>query len=190
MNFRGHFVGGAVAGAAAGALMLVSGYSGLGGAGTAEALAGSNEAGAHLVGVMLTAWFMALFPDLDTASIPQRWFLRGMFALLIAALAWGRLDLFVLLAFAALLPLIHRHRGWTHWRITPWVIPLFLASIHEYLRAQSSWFLGFSWENVWEFLGRYWIYVAASVLGHYTHLLLDSRRVKWLPFVRNSEGHH
>ena len=190
MNFRGHFAGGVAAGTVAGSLALISGPLGLGDA-LPRDMPGDVPAGlAHFSSVFATAGFMALFPDLDTASVPQRWFLRGAFVLLALMLVWERMDLFVMLAFAALLPLIHRHRGWTHWKVTPWLVALFLAAVHEHLRAESSWFFGFSWHNVWAFLRLYWIYVFACVLGHYTHLLLDSRRVRWLPFIRNSEGHH
>lgn len=191
MNFRGHFAGGIAAGTVAASLAAVSGALEIGGLDIPPGEAGAIPAGlAHVGGVFTTAWFMALFPDLDTASVPQRWFLRGMFALLVAVLAWGRMDLFAVLAFATLLPLIHRHRGWTHWKAAPWAVALFLAAAYEYLRAEASWFSGFSWENVGDFLLAYWQYVAACVIGHYTHLLLDSRRVRWLPFIRNPDGHH
>lgn len=190
MNFRAHFAGGVAAGTAAAAVSVLSGDTALSGDSARRFFSAGPDGGVHLAGVFAVAWFMALFPDLDTASVPQRWFLRAMFALLVAALAWGRLDLFVVLAFAALLPLLHRHRGWTHWKVTPWLIALFLATVHETLRARSAWFSGFSWDNVWLFLRDYWIYVAACVMGHYTHLLLDARQVKWLPFIRNAAGHH
>ena len=190
MNFKGHFLGGMAAGGAAVSLALSSGASGL------DLDVGAGDSGFTQIGaIFATAWFMALFPDLDTASVPQRWFLRGMFTLLVAALVWERMDIFVILAFATILPLLHRHRGWTHWKITPWVIALFLAVVYEFMRARSAWVFGstwssFSWGNVWAFLREYWHYTAACVLGHYTHLLLDSRRVPWLPFIRNSAAHH
>ena len=114
----------------------------------------------------------------------------GGWAALAGVLLLGRLDLFVVLAFGALLPLIHRHRGWTHWKVTPWVVSLFLASAHEYLVTRDAWFRSFSPGGVWEAMERYWPFVFACVAGHYTHLLLDSRSLKWLPFIRNPADHH
>ena len=136
------------------------------------------------------AWLMALFPDLDTASLPQRWYLRGMFLALLISLLLGRMDLFVSLALLALAPLLHKHRGWTHWKITPWLLAPLLGAAQEVQRASDSWFSRFAWGNVTVFLQDYWPFVLACVLGHYTHLILDSRRIRWLPFVRNPEGHH
>ena len=183
-------MGALAAGGGAVSLALATGGLIQGGAGQFEVLGDGADGLAQIGGVFATAWFMALFPDLDTASIPQRWFMRAMFALLVAALAWGRMDIFAVLAFATILPLLHRHRGWTHWKVTPWLVALFLATVYEFLRARESWVFEFSWENVWAFLREYWHYTAACVIGHYTHLLLDSRRVPLLPFIRNSRAHH
>jgi hypothetical protein len=66
---------------------------------------------AALVG--LTAVF-ALLPDLDTASIIQRWCYRCMLVVLIALMATGQGDRAAFLGAMSLLPLIHRHRGWMH----------------------------------------------------------------------------
>ena len=63
----------------------------------------------------------ALFPDLDVASVPQRWFYRAAAALLLVLISQGRAGDAALLGLLALLPLMHRHRGWTHrW----WAVPL------------------------------------------------------------------
>lgn len=64
----------------------------------------------------------------------------------------GRQDLFVIVAFCAILPVLHQHRGWTHWKITPWMIALFLAVVQEYFHAQQRSFGGFSSGNVLELL--------------------------------------
>ena len=100
------------------------------------------------------------------------------------------LEVFCLLAFVTLLPVMHKHRGWTHWKVTPWLVALFLAIIWEYFRVQDTWRDRFSWENVWVALHSSWAFVFACVLGHYTHLLLDSRRIRLLPFIRNKPEHY
>jgi len=192
MNFEGHLKGAVVAGAGAVALAVVTGYAPLDGDDLNALIAAPLDSHPFwlLGGIFASAGFMALFPDLDTASIPQRWFLRMMFVLLVLAHLAGRDDLFAVLAFAALLPLLHKHRGWTHWKLTPWLVAVFLAVVYEVFRARAAWFGGFSWQNVGGFLAEYWMFVLAAVMGHYTHLLLDRRSVRWLPFVRNPPNHH
>lgn len=189
MNFGGHVVGGVVAG------VVAAGVAGAAaGAGTPPAmfdeLEGLLGSGALAAGCFGMAFLMALFPDLDTASIPQRWYVRIMFVGLVTTLIAGWRELFAVLALLALLPLLHRHRGWTHWPITPWLVALLLAVAQEYADARASWFSRFSWQDVGSLLLEGWPFVLACVLGHYTHLVLDSRSVRWLPFVRNGAGHH
>lgn len=192
MNFSGHLKGGLVAGTVTVALALGTGYTEVDVAALEGLVTAPLDSGPFrtLVGLFLSTGFMALFPDLDVGSIPQRWFLRIMFALLLLVHLAGRADLFAVMAFATLLPMLHKHRGWTHWKITPWAVALFLAVVHEVFRARAAWFGDFAWANVGEFLGDYWLYVLGAVLGHYTHLLLDMRKVRWLPFIHNAPGHH
>jgi len=121
----------------------------------------------------VAALAMSLFPDLDTASVPQRWFSRLVLTLLVLSFYSGKRDLVLGLALIPALTTIHKHRGWTHWRIVPWIIALTLAIARECLRARSSWFSEFSPENVLSLLELYWPLVFACVLGHYMHLLLD-----------------
>ena len=102
----------------------------------------------------------------------------------------GRHDLFVIIAFCALLPVLHQHRGWTHWKITPWVVAVFLAIVQEYFLSQQRWYKGFEWGNVIDLLKSYWLFVLACVCGHYMHLFLDARTMSWLKFIRNDANHH
>jgi hypothetical protein len=193
MNFRGHVTGGFLAGATVCTAAVASGY-----------VPWDSDALEHfldsplplegaiplLLGLFGVTVFMSLFPDLDTASVPQRWFYRIVFVLLGVSYFTGHHDLFAVVAFLSPLPLIHKHRGWTHWLITPWLIAMLLAAVHEYLRIKDSLFSGFQWEQVLELLQTYWLFVVACVIGHYMHLLLDSRSIRWLPFIRNESDHH
>ena len=70
MTFRGHLAGGMAAGVAAAAAA-----SGLG-------LTGPGEYGTWC-GVAGTGVLFSLVPDLDTASVPQRWFFKGVFVLIL-----------------------------------------------------------------------------------------------------------
>ncbi len=186
MNFKGHFTGAVAAGVVAAGTAIVSGYVAV----DTEAI--SNFAAdpfrsspLHVTfWVYAVAWFMALFPDLDTASIIQRWFYRLLLILLGYLLIKKKIDVFAVFAFLGVLPLLDKHRGWTHWRMTPWIISFGLAIVFEYFRIKNNWFLHFKWQNVLTFLQTYWIYVFACVVGHYTHLMLDSAKAKKIAFLK------
>ena len=122
----------------------------------------------------LTAAF-ALVPDLDVASVPQRWFYRGVALALAVLLALDRGHAAGLLGFFALLPLVHHHRGWMHRWWAAAVVPagvLLLGAallnrlhwpmepneIPTLLRSQLSTHLPF---------------YCAMALGYATHLVVD-----------------
>ena len=193
MNHTGHVVGGIIAGGAVCFLASTTGNVELGWETLneiAESPLSPTQNTKTLLGLFMTSLFMALFPDLDTQSISQRWFFRIVFLLMTIMHFNGRHDLFVIVAFCAILPVLHQHRGWTHWKITPWAIAFFLAVVQEYFLAQKRNFGGFSLENVWELLKHYWLFVVACVAGHYMHLFLDARSMRWLKFISNDANHH
>ncbi len=120
---------------------------------------------------------MALFPDVDTESRPRKYFHRVAFGVMGGLLFLNELEVLALLALAVMAPMLHKHRGWTHHWLTPWGLAALFAVVWEYLRTKNAGFSGYSWENALSFLADRWIFAAAIVLGHYTHLLLDSRLV-------------
>jgi len=132
--------------------------------------------------VLGITWFFSLFPDLDTSSLPQRWFSRFLLVLLIAIFLLKRLDLFIFISFLIFTFLIHKHRGWTHWKITPWILCLAFSLIHQFFKTKDS-FFSFSWEQVFLSLKNNWFLVLAAVFGHYVHLFLDSRKLRKFSFL-------
>ena len=120
-------------------------------------------------GVAMTAVFFSLFPDVDTDSVPRRWFYRGVLLVLLY-LAWT--DSWVaatVVAGLALLPLVDHHRGWTHGRFVPLLLPAALG-------------LGLLWWEGWGRNDLSWrdiltpvrlVFSGAAIVGWYTHLLLD-----------------
>lgn len=106
MDGRVHAAGAGLAGAAAAAVAFQGGWA-------------DTWGEAALLGALCSA--AALFPDLDTASHPQRWAARALVVGL-GWLAWsGQWREAALIGFAALLPLVAHHRGWTHrW----WAVPV------------------------------------------------------------------
>lgn len=131
----------------------------------------------------LIAVAMALFPDLDIGSIPQRWFLRVMFLAMGAAWAMDRPQVFTMLAFAALAPMLHRHRGWTHWLLTPWLIAAGVIWILEPFPFPFGEFENISTGEILSNFNGYGSLIFAIVAGHYTHLLLDARGLYFFSFL-------
>ncbi len=176
MKFKVHAVGGAMAGMLTIVTAQVSGYTSASYRHLIDFLNAPHMTQGDipvLIGLFAVTVFMSLFPDLDSASILQRWFYRFALVILILLFMVGQMGLFAAVSFIILLPLLHKHRGWTHSKITPVLLALFFAVVLELHRSTQAWFGGFSMENVGAILNEYWIYVVACVLGHYTHLLLD-----------------
>jgi len=157
MTYRGHLAGGlvlaATAALAAPALGLVE-----------------TSDWVSLAGVAGTALFFSLFPDLDTSSVPQRWFFRAVFGLLIC-LAWrGQYQVATLVALVALLPVLDQHRGWTHSWWSPLVMPVLLGGIYELWR----WPQQMPGERP-AFGAIHLACLGAAMWGWYGHLLLDGK---------------
>jgi hypothetical protein len=117
-------------------------------------------------GVAATTLLFSLLPDIDTDSLPRRWFYRAVLAAL-AALAWhGQWRLATLLAGVSMLPLVDHHRGWTHGRWMPLLAPAVLAAL-------LWWLAGRAGGTPVTPMPAHAAYLAAAVAGWYTHLLLD-----------------
>lgn len=163
MNFKGHVTGGAISSS----IVFVSSYF----------LAISITEIAEPIVLAFICFFMSLFPDFDTASIPQRWFYRALLVLVIYLYSLSEYEMIALCAFIAPLPLLHKHRGWTHWKITPFVISIIIVLLYDQEK-------GLLEQDVVVTVMNYAMFVVAVVSGHYTHLLLDSK------FFKNSSDHH
>jgi membrane-bound metal-dependent hydrolase YbcI (DUF457 family) len=162
MNFRGHVIGGVLAG-----VVVASAASHWGYIGPRDHITWAA--------VCCTTVFFSLFPDLDTSSVPQRWFFRLVFVGLVY-LGWQeRYELATLLGVLSILPLLDHHRGWTHWKISPLVVPVLLGAVYEYWHSRHAWGAGFSWTEVGKVLEEHVVFFAACIIGWYTHLFLDGR---------------
>ncbi len=160
MNFKGHLAAGAVAG-----VVVAESASRLGFV--------PQEDYPVWGAVWATTFFFSLFPDLDTSSVPQRWFFRIVFGLLIY-LGWTEhYELATLIGLLSIIPLLDHHRGWTHRKISPLIVPIALVATYSYWRARNTWLGEFSWTNVWDLLEANLVFWAASLIGWYIHLILD-----------------
>lgn len=163
MNFKAHAVGGVITSAVVSSFSLIASTNAI-------------EVSDPFV-VFGICFFMSLFPDLDTASIPQKWFYRCLIIVLCILFYFQEYKIISLISIFSITPLLHKHRGWTHWKITPFVISIIVLILYDRALNGSEYYI----EEV--FLS-YLIFVFAVVSGHYTHLLLDSRLFK------NDKGHH
>ena len=180
MNFKGHFTGSLItAGFATGVALFIEKTS------PEPIIMSQAMTNLDLIKVFGITCFMGLFPDLDTASLIQRWFYRFMLAFLAYCLIEKKMDYFAAGAILSVLPLVDKHRGWTHWKVTPWVLPVLIIGIFQYMRAEIHLLVNFKLERISNALEEYWFFVLCSVLGHYTHLVLDSKLgkksyLKWM----------
>ncbi|MDH5561301.1 MAG: hypothetical protein OEY59_10670 [Deltaproteobacteria bacterium] len=126
-----------------------------------------------LAAIFLIGVFMSLFPDLDICSIPQKWFYRIVLSVLVWLWIINEPLLFAALSFISLLPLIHRHRGWTHRKWTPWVISFFGILFYLWFSGEGNVNFEQYYHRPDEFINDFGVYIFACVLGHYTHLFLD-----------------
>ena len=180
MLYRAHLVSGLGVGAA------------LAGAAYAEGIVTHGEDVAAVAG--LTTVF-ALLPDLDTASVVQRWFYRAMLGVLIWLMGTGRAEHAAFLGAVSLLPLVHRHRGWTHAWWAALVVPLAAlllwdgygialgsrgANLGDTLASLGAEVMA-RWSQV---RGPRAPYAAAMVAGYALHLAVDFHAPAWLKWGR------
>lgn len=152
-NYKGHIAGGVGAGAAyafAVAYVPVERF--------AEA-AGVLQDWQAIAALFVLAILFALFPDVDTNSKAQDIFLGMAFITDVLLIAGGHIQAAAYLGLIAMLPVISRHRGWTHAKWAMFVVPLPLITVpylyNEKILPAASVFYG------------------AAVAGYFSHLLLD-----------------
>jgi len=158
-NWKGHVIGGVALGGAYAAAVSFTPIEHF-----AEA-AGLLYDWQALAAVLVLSVLFALFPDIDTNSKGQNIFFG--FALLIdILLIWsGNIQAAAYLGLVAMLPVVGKHRGWTHSKPAMLLVPLPIVAV-PYLHN----------DNI---LPISLIYYGAAVAGYFSHLLLDGLIIKW-----------
>lgn len=177
MNFKGHITGGIIAGATL----------------TVSAVALGEPLGLPappwvLAQIFAVTVFFSLFPDLDISSIPQRWFFRGIFVLLLVLGYYEYYEEATLLALVAITPLLDHHRSWTHHVLSALLFPVVLACLYEYLLTKNQFFQQWSFERIVFHLQTHLWLVIACIAGWYTHLFLDYLQSQKLSFKRKKRS--
>jgi uncharacterized integral membrane protein len=119
-----------------------------------------------LVGLFVIAVLFALFPDVDTNSVGQNIFFGVAFLADVLLIVGGKFEAAAYLGLLAMLPIIAKHRGWTHHKLAMFLVPLPILVI-PYLQNQQIWSLGL-------------LIYGAAVAGYFSHLLLDGLIIRRL----------
>lgn len=135
------------------------------------------------MGCFAIAVLFGLWPDVDIKSKSQKIFYSVLFALNIALIFKQKYLESALLGLFAMLPIISKHRGWTHSKVTMLLLPCLFLFIPIYA-AYPSW--GAAWDTLPDLLGSLvqWKefpdavrsgvpFYVASFIGYATHLHLD-----------------
>ncbi len=105
------------------------------------------------------AVIFALFPDIDIKSKGQLLFYRLFFLLDLTLLLLGRWQEAAVVGFVALIPILSRHRGWTHSLWAMLLVPLPILAGPMYFMKTST------VEGLPYYLG--------AVAGYLSHLVAD-----------------
>lgn len=158
-NWKGHIGGGIVLGAA-----YVAAVSYVPVERFAET-AGLLHDWQALLAVMVLSVLFALFPDIDTNSKGQNIFYGIALGFDVMLIASGNIQAAAYLGLIAMLPIVGKHRGWTHSKLAMLLVPLPIVVV-PYLYSESA-------------LPISLIYYGAAVTGYFSHLLLDGLIIKW-----------
>lgn len=112
-----------------------------------------------MAAILVLSTLFALFPDVDTNSKGQNVFYGLALAVDILLIYSGNIQAAAYLGVIAMLPIVGKHRGWTHSRWAMILIPLPLLIIPYLYSQQLTAIAG--------------IYYGAAVAGYFSHLLLD-----------------
>ena len=107
----------------------------------------------------------ALFPDTDIKSIAQKSFYLMFFLFDVFLIFIGKIDIAAYFGVVIILPLLGKHRGWTHSIPAMFLIPSPFLLYPIYV-SQSFDFSG----------GPYY---ACAVTGYFSHLVLDGKIKKF-----------
>lgn len=121
-----------------------------------------------IIGLFVIAVLFGLFPDIDTNSKGQDIFYGIAFVAEIILVLTGKFEPAAYLGLLAMMPIVGKHRGWTHSKLAMLLVPLPIVLI-PYLHNHHVWTLGV-------------LIYGAAVAGYFSHLLLDGLIVKFIRF--------
>jgi len=127
-------------------------------------LAGVLDGYWAIAAVFVIGMLFGLLPDIDTNSKGQDVFF-GIALVVDLLLLWqGYIQAAAYLGLIAMLPIVGKHRGWTHSKVTMFILPLPIL-VFPYLYNPKV-------------LPVAIVYYGAAVVGYFSHLLLDGLIIK------------
>ena len=118
-----------------------------------------------LAAVFIFSMLFSLFPDVDTKSKGQGIFYWAAFLLDVLLIVNHYLQAAAYLGIVAMLPLLTKHRGWTHAIWSAFLIPLPIIVV-PYLYDEKLFSISL-------------VFYGAAVAGYLSHLLFDGLLIKW-----------
>ncbi len=137
-----------------------------------------------ILGCFSIALLFGLWPDVDIKSRSQQIFYTVLFVLNVSLILFLQRYLeAALLGLFAMLPILSRHRGWTHSKITMLLLPGVFLVIPIYVE-YPNWGTGWkelpdlfdslvTWESLSDTLRSSLAYYLAGLIGYASHLYLD-----------------
>ncbi|MCG9134629.1 metal-dependent hydrolase [Candidatus Poribacteria bacterium] len=136
-----------------------------------------------IIGCFVVAVLFGLWPDVDIKSKSQKIFYRVLFVLNVVLIVFlQKYLLSALLGLFAMLPIMSKHRGWTHARITMILLPVVFLLIPIYTGYPEWQSTGnlvdhFNALQDWDYLPHAILsglpFYVAGFIGYATHLHLD-----------------
>ena len=159
-GYKGHIAGGLVTAVACTFAVSLLPYEQL------SAYADLLQGWQTLAGVFIVAMLFALFPDVDIKSKGQSLFYWLIF-IVDALLIWNKqIQAAAYLGVIALLPLLSKHRGWTHSVVAAFLIPSPIVLV-PYLYSERIVAVAV-------------LFYGAAVVGYLSHIALDGQLVRRL----------
>ncbi len=136
-----------------------------------------------IIGCFAVAVLFGLWPDVDIKSKSQKIFYTVLFTLNVVLIVFFQKYLeSALLGLFAMLPIMSKHRGWTHAKVTMILLPSVFLLIPIYA-ASPEWATNGTfidaftalreWEGLMEAIRSGFPFYVASFIGYATHLHLD-----------------
>jgi len=116
--------------------------------------------------VFIVAMLFALFPDIDIKSKGQGLFYWLVFILDVLLIWIGAIEVAAYLGLIAILPLLSKHRGWTHSIVAAFIVPAPIAIV-PYLHDGRM-------------LATSVLFYSAAVVGYLSHIALDGELISRL----------
>lgn len=138
----------------------------------------------EIVGCFVIALLFGLWPDVDIKSKSQQIFYTVLFVLNASLIFfWQQYLAAALLGLFAMLPILSKHRGWTHSKITMILLPSLFLVIPIYAKYPNwgtEWKelpdlfnLLIAWEGLPDSLRSGLAFYLAGLIGYASHLYLD-----------------